>query len=105
NINGINYFIINSASYQWHDTKISAERYPLEFRNKAPFPSGLEHMSFYKDPLYCFVTINSAGEFLLKGVKSEWVVPPPPNPTSPSVRFGRMDSPSISDYKIVLKNS
>jgi len=97
-INDIHYFSINSASYQWHDNKIPG-RYPEELIQKHPI---LENMSLYKDSLFGFVTIESSGKFSLRGIQSEWVVPPPGNPASKSVRYGREDTPAISNHDLIL---
>ena len=97
-MSGIHYFSINSVSYEWHEPKIPG-RYPEELREKYP---NLDNMAMYKDPLYCFVAVDSSGRLSLRGVKSEWAVPPLANPASKSVRFGREITTSISDYDIHL---
>ena len=96
-INGIHYFSINSAAYQWHD-KISG-RYPEEMVKKYPH---LDNMSLYQDSLFCFVTVEPSGKLSLHGVQSEWAVTPPGNSASRSVRYGRESSPAISNHDITL---
>ena len=97
-MSGIHYFSINSASYLWHDEKIPG-RYPDELRNKYP---ALDNMAMYKDPLFCFVSIDLSGKLTLRGVKSTWGVIPPANKSSKSVRYGGELSPVISDHDIYL---
>ena len=97
-MSGIHYFSINSVSYQWHDEKIPG-RYPEELLKKY---HALDNMAMYKDPLFCFVSIDQSGRLTLRGVKSEWSVVPPDNQASKSVRYGNELSPVISDHEIVL---
>ena len=99
-MNGIHYFSINSVSYLWHDEKIPG-RYPDELRNKYP---ALDNMAMYRDPLYCFVNIDTSGTLTLRGVKSVWSAFPP-NQSSKSVRYGGEFLPIISDHDINLNIS
>jgi len=100
-INGIHYFSINSASYQFHRDPLPG-RYPEEVYQNYPWPSWLDHISMYKDTLYCFVAIDPSGKLSVRGVKSEWDVTPPANEASKSIRFGRESLPVISDHDISL---
>ena len=97
-MSGIHYLSINSVSYLWHEPKIPG-RYSDELIKKYPW---LDNMAMYKDPLFCFVSINQSGRLTLRGFKSEWAVAFPANPDSKSVRFGNELSPVISDHDIVL---
>jgi len=91
--NGIHFFGINSVSYLWHGEKVTGRyNYPEEITKKY---TCLDNMAMYRDPLYCFITINSSGNFSLRGIKSEWVGVPPAN-------AGGQVSPVISDRKVVL---
>jgi len=94
----VHYFSINSASYLWHDGKMPG-RYSDELSKKYPW---LDNMAMYKDPLFCFVSIDRPGRLTLRGVKSEWAVAFPANPESKSIRFGNELSPVISDRDVVL---
>ena len=96
-INDIHYFSINGASYQW-DNEVPG-RFPEEMKKLYP---NVNHLATYKDPLFCFVTIEPAGKLSLRGVQSEWAVTPPNNAASKSVRYGREDSPVISNHDIIL---
>ena len=96
-INGIHYFSINSASYQW-DEEVPG-RFPEEVKQKYPHAN---NMATYKDPLFCFITIEPSGKLSLRGVQSEWAVTPPRNAASKSVRYGNEDVPVISDRDILL---
>ena len=96
-INGIHYFSINSAAYQWHDKMPG--RYPEDRVKKYP---QLDNMSLYKDALFCFITVEPSGKFSLRGVQSGWAVTPPGHSESKSVRYGRENSPVISNHDIIL---
>ena len=89
--NDIHFFGINSVSYYWHNEKVPG-RYAEDLKKKYP---NLDNMAMYKDPLFCFVTIDSSGKLSLRGVKSEWVDVPPAS-------AGTDVSPVISDYHISL---
>jgi 3',5'-cyclic AMP phosphodiesterase CpdA len=97
-INNIHYFSINSASYLWHNQAVSG-RYPEELSAKYEY---LDNMAIYKDSLFCFVTIDAAGKLLLRGVRSDWLVPPAPNSPSQSIRYGNEATPFISDRNVEL---
>ena len=97
-MSGIHYFSINSASYLWHEEKMPG-RYPEEIRKQY---TALDNMALYKDPLFCFVSIDQAGRLTLRGVQSEWAVTAPANPSSKSICYGNETSPVISNHDIVL---
>ena len=97
-MSGIYYFSINSASYLWHDEKMPG-RYSDELNKKHPI---LDNMALYKDPLFCFVSIDSSGRLSLRGIRSEWAVTPPASPTSKSVGFGNEIAPVIANREVVL---
>ncbi len=89
--NGIHYFGINSVSYLWHN-EAAPGRYPEELIRENP---SLDHMAIYKDPLYCFVTIDPSGRLSLHGVEGEWE-------TFPPASVGADASPVIADRDIAL---
>jgi 3',5'-cyclic AMP phosphodiesterase CpdA len=93
-INGIHYFSINSASYWWHDQKVRG-RYPVNMRKKNQL---LDNIMIYKDPLFCFVTIDESGHFSLRGQKSQWLVPMPDIAEAKDSRV----VPYIGDYETNL---
>jgi 3',5'-cyclic AMP phosphodiesterase CpdA len=97
-INRIHYFSINSVSYKWHDRSIPG-RYAPELEAKY---GQLSHMSLYRDALFAFVSIDPHDRLSLRGVMSQWAVPPPENILSESVRFGRESSPHILDRQCNL---
>ena len=97
-MSGIHYFSVNSVSYLWHDEK-KPGRYPEELSVKYPL---LDNMAMYKDPLFCFVSIDASGKLSLRGVRSEWAVAPPASPASKSVGFGNKLLPVVSDHDIIL---
>jgi hypothetical protein len=93
-INGIHYFSINSASYWWHVTKVRG-RYPAEIQKTTPM---IDNIIIYKNPLFCFVTINESGRFSLHGQKSQWLVPMPDIAEAKDPRI----VPHISNYETDL---
>jgi predicted phosphodiesterase len=93
-INGIHYFSINSASYWWHDQKVRG-RYPAEMQKTNIL---LDNIMIYKDPLFCFVTINESGHFSLRGQKSQWLIPMSDIAEAKDSRV----VPHISDYETNL---
>ena len=88
--NNIHYFGINSVSYLYHREDLPG-RYSEEMSKKLCCPGNI---SMYRNPLFCFVTIDTSGRLSLRGVKSEWMVTPPAGVSDAS--------PNISDRDVVL---
>jgi calcineurin-like phosphoesterase family protein len=96
--NDIDYFGINSMSYQWVSGKYeSTERFSKELYKQY---GNLHHIAGYKDPLYAFVSLKSKGLMKIEGVKSNWMSPSPYEMGMTNGRNGNENSPSISDYRI-----
>lgn len=99
-INGIHYFEINSAGYQWmgddyaskscYDTTISSRYHHLD------------KVAVYKDPLYAFVSITDK-DLIIKGIQSEWHCESPDEKGIPKKPYGCEYSPVISSYSIKLQ--
>jgi hypothetical protein len=98
--NGIDYFEINSMSYQWmsdqyRSTKRFAPKYYQEYKS-------LPNIAPYKDPLYAFVTVDTSGKVIIEGVRSEWVSPSPHEMGMPVRVYGSQYTPEISDYEVTF---
>lgn len=96
--NEIDYFGINSMSYQWVSGKYeSTKRFSKELYKQY---GNLQHIAGYKDPLYAFVTLKPKGVMTIEGGKSDWMSPSPHyiNGLDGERKYGR--SIQISDYKI-----
>ncbi|PSL44387.1 calcineurin-like phosphoesterase family protein [Chitinophaga niastensis] len=94
-MNGINYFEINSLSYQWFGVK-NLDRYEKKLYEEY---KSLPNIAMYKDPLYAFVTISNS-TLTVKGVRSTWVPPSPYDTGVPKDIYGNECTPVISDYSI-----
>jgi len=101
-INGIHYFEINSAGYQW-----MGEGYADENCYDSTLASSYHHLdkvAIYKDPLFAFVTITQE-QLILKGVASEWYCESPNDKGIPKKPYGCEYSPSISNYSVQIQNN
>ena len=96
--NGIDYFEINSMSYQWMSDKYkSTERFSKEFYTDNKW---LPNIAGYKDPLYAFATLNSKGSMTIEGIRSQWMTPSPYDMGMSKGMEGLAYSSEISDYKL-----
>ena len=96
--NDIDYFGINSMSYQWVSGKYeSKERFSKELYERY---GNLHHIAGYEDPLYAFVSLKSTGIMKIEGVESKWMTPSPYDLGMSDELNGSENSSRISDYKI-----
>lgn len=98
--NGIDYFEINSMSYQWIGDSFKKGQYSEEQLSEYKW---LEHIAPYQDPLFATVHIEPGKKLLIEGVKSQWVPPSPEEAGIPAQIYGNQYSPIISDYELNLK--
>ncbi|WP_339708548.1 metallophosphoesterase [uncultured Kriegella sp.] len=96
--NDIDYFGINSMSYQWVSGKYeSRDRFSKELYEQY---GNLHHIAGYEDPLYAFVSLKSKGLMKIEGVKSKWMSPSPYEMGMSEELNGSGNSSRISDYRI-----
>ncbi len=98
-INGINYFEINSLGYQWMGSGYG-DSTCYNKKDLQNYPH-LDKVAIYQDPLYAFVTI-SEDQLIVQGVKSNWRCISPAEKGIPEMVYGNRYSPSISNYKVNL---
>lgn len=96
--NGIDYFEINSMSYQWmSDRYKTKQRFAPELYESYQH---LEHLAAYQEPLYAFVELNPEGTLYLEGVKSTWMPPSPYDMGLPPGVEGMKFTPEVSSYSL-----
>lgn len=72
---GIPSIQINSASYVWLGSKYQASSYPPEMHQARP---NLDKVAPFREPLWCFVTLDTGkGELKIEGRSSAWLGPDP----------------------------
>lgn len=99
-MSGIHYFSLNSVAYFYPGIRTPNLFPDPDDYGKYPV---LDRLAPYKDPLFCFIEIDSKGTLNLRGAKTEWVGPGPVMETSPSVAFSQGEvAPKISDRKVEL---
>jgi 3',5'-cyclic AMP phosphodiesterase CpdA len=100
-VNGIRYFLINSASYWWLNEPTAArETFPPETHRKFPH---LKSVAAYRDPLWALVTLDlERGELSVEGRASEWVGPDPLTRGEKSQWSKEQLHPAINPQRIKL---
>jgi len=97
--NGIDYFSVNSMSYQWMGEEHKASRYPREMLKEYKW---LDHLAPYSDPLYAFAKLDLSESLEIQGIRSRWVPPSPQEAGVPKQVYGNQITPNISDYTILI---
>ena len=93
-INDIWYVEVNSMSYFWVGGEHKHMSYNEEIDKNFPW---IKYTCPYKDPLYATVTVYGDGTIKIKGVKTEWVGPPPSEIAYTNEFYMDRISPVISD--------
>jgi len=74
-IGGVNYYQVNSASYQWVGGDHKHKSYPDDIHEKFPW---IEYTCPYRDSLFTTLTIDPAsGSIIIQGMETSWVGPDP----------------------------
>lgn len=98
-IDNINYFEINSMTYQWLGDGYECKRYTDEIHKKYPH---LIYTVPYRDPLYAVVTLQPGGFINIDGVRSEFVGPSPLELGHSNIISGHEITPIISNRNVCL---
>jgi hypothetical protein len=75
---GVHYLLINSASYYYTGDN---------YGDQVSLGGKFKDLATYRDPLYCFVTINKGGIITIEGRNSSFLIPTPTETRFPDARY------------------
>ena len=101
-LNGIAYYDVNSANYQWYNDKHSC--YPAAYTKAHTMAS---HTLAWDRPLSAIVTLGSDGRIRVEGSRADWLfgVTPEKAKLSPGDDLGRPVAPVMQDINLHLMRS
>ncbi len=99
-LEGILYFDVNSANYQWVGPAYAHNKYPEEYRKAN---AEAKHILGWDDPIHAIVTLSTDGRISIKGMKSRFSY----GVTPASIGFkgdscGRSTTPNIQSVEMSL---